>query len=420
MRLPQIFRTEHIQMEETKKKSAAKKNAAKKRSVKAEQDRSVMDTEITNEAASNAESNKLNNQKEITKMRKIGILTGGGDCPGLNAVIRGVVEKCAEAGIEVFGFHNGWRGALTAKGHWLTLNEVDGIQTQGGTIIGSSRTNVLADSDGPQTIIEVLKALDLEGVVAIGGDDTLGVANKLRKLGINVIGVPKTIDNDLSCTDYTFGFETASNIAMEAIDRLQTTAKAHSRCIVVECMGRNTGWIALQAGLAANAHLVLIPEFPKSYDEIISLVRRRYLRGEHYTIIVVAEGFELLGSDEIDLGTDAFGNKLLIHKNLAKNLSDMIENTMRSDPLLGSDAQYFECRPVVLGHVQRGGAPCAFDRVLGTRLGIKAGELVVNREYGNMVGQSGNQIVAADLDAAVTVRKEVDKEFYDAASLYFK
>ena len=223
---------------------------------------------------------------------------------------------------------------------------------------------------------------------AIGGDDTLGVANALRKLGVNVIGVPKTIDNDLSCTDYTFGFETASNIAMEAIDRLQTTAKAHSRCIVVECMGRHTGWIALQAGLAANAHLVLIPEFPKSYDEIISVVRRRYLRGDRYTIIVVAEGFELLGGDEIDLGTDAFGNKLLIHKNLAKNLSDMIEDTMRNDPLLGSDAQYFECRPVVLGHVQRGGAPCAFDRVLGTRLGIKAGELVVRRDYGKMVASS--------------------------------
>ena len=406
-------------MEETKKRSAAKNtSAAKKKPKKAES--SVKETEAAIETAAADNNTTLNNQKEINKMRKIGILTGGGDCPGLNAVIRGVVEKCAEAGIEVFGFHNGWRGALTAKGHWLTLNEVDGIQTLGGTIIGSSRTNVLADSDGPQTIIEVLKALDLEGVVAIGGDDTLGVANKLRKLGINVIGVPKTIDNDLSCTDYTFGFETASNIAMEAIDRLQTTAKAHSRCIVVECMGRHTGWIALQAGLAANAHLVLIPEFPKTYDEIISLVRRRYLRGEHYTIIVVAEGFELLGSEEIDLGTDAFGNKLLIHKNLAKNLSDMIENTMRSDPLLGSDAQYFECRPVVLGHVQRGGAPCAFDRVLGTRLGIKAGELVVNREYGNMVGQSGNQIVAADLDTAVTVRKEVDKEFYEAASLYFK
>ena len=296
---------------------------------------------------------------------------------------------------------------------------MEGIQTLGGTIIGSSRTNVLAQPDGTSTIINVLDALGLEGLVAIGGDDTLGVANALRKLGVNVIGVPKTIDNDLSCTDYTFGFETASNIAMEAIDRLQTTAKAHSRCIVVECMGRHTGWIALQAGLAANAHLVLIPEFPKSYDEIISVVRRRYLRGDRYTIIVVAEGFELLGGDEIDLGTDAFGNKLLIHKNLAKNLSDMIEDTMRNDPLLGSDAQYFECRPVVLGHVQRGGAPCAFDRVLGTRLGIKAGELVVRRDYGKMVALNGNSIVGADLETAVTVRKEVDREFYEAASLYF-
>lgn len=353
-------------------------------------------------------------------MRKIGILTGGGDCPGLNAVIRGVVEKCAEAGIDVFGFHDGWRGVLTAKGHWLTLNEVEGIQTLGGTIIGSSRTNVLAEPNGTETIRNVLDALGLEGLVAIGGDDTLGVANELRKFGINVIGVPKTIDNDLSCTDYTFGFETASNIAMEAIDRLQTTAKAHSRCIVVECMGRHTGWIALQAGLAANAHLVLIPEFPKTYDEIISLIRRRYLRGDRYTIIVVAEGFELLGADDIDIGTDAFGNKLLIHKNLAKNLSDMIENTMRNDPLLGSDAQYFECRPVVLGHVQRGGAPCAFDRVLGTRLGIKAGELVVNHDYGKMVAQSGTSIIGVCLETAVTVRKEVDRDFYEAASLYFK
>ena len=404
----------------SKKHGASARNGASKKSASSKKSGDPAASGAASDGGANEILENKTTFKEISKMRKIGILTGGGDCPGLNAVIRGVVEKCAEAGIEVFGFHNGWRGALTAKGHWLTLNEVDGIQTQGGTIIGSSRTNVLADSDGPQTIIEVLKALDLEGVVAIGGDDTLGVANKLRKLGINVIGVPKTIDNDLSCTDYTFGFETASNIAMEAIDRLQTTAKAHSRCIVVECMGRHTGWIALQAGLAANAHLVLIPEFPKTYDEIISLVRRRYLRGEHYTIIVVAEGFELLGSEEIDLGTDAFGNKLLIHKNLAKNLSDMIEDTMRNDPLLGLDAQYFECRPVVLGHVQRGGAPCAFDRVLGTRLGIKAGELVVNRDYGNMVGQSGNQIVAADLDKAVTVRKEVDKEFYDAASLYFK
>lgn len=353
-------------------------------------------------------------------MRKIGILTGGGDCPGLNAVIRGVVEKCAQAGVQVFGFSDGWRGAMNAKGHWLTLDEVEGIQTLGGTIIGSSRTNVLATPNGPDTIISVLDALNLEGIVAVGGDDTLGVANHLRTKGVNVVGVPKTIDNDLSCTDYTFGFETASNIAMEAIDRLQTTAKAHSRCIVVECMGRHSGWIALQAGLAANAHLVLIPEFPKTLDEIVSLVRRRYLRGDRFTIIVVAEGFELIGADKIDIGTDAFGNKLLIHKNLAKNLSDMIEEAMQKDPLLGEDAQYFECRPVVLGHVQRGGAPCAFDRVLATRFGIKAGELVVNREYGKMVALSGGHIKVVDIEEAVSVRKDVDREFYEAASLYFK
>ena len=353
-------------------------------------------------------------------MRKIGILTGGGDCPGLNAVIRGVVEKCAQAGVQVFGFSDGWRGAMNAKGHWLTLDEVEGIQTLGGTIIGSSRTNVLATPNGPDTIISVLDALNLEGIVAVGGDDTLGVANHLRTKGVNVVGVPKTIDNDLSCTDYTFGFETASNIAMEAIDRLQTTAKAHSRCIVVECMGRHSGWIALQAGLAANAHLVLIPEFPKTLDEIVSLVRRRYLRGDRFTIIVVAEGFELIGADKIDIGTDAFGNKLLIHKNLAKNLSDMIEEAMQKDPLLGEDAQYFECRPVVLGHVQRGGAPCAFDRVLATRFGIKAGELVVNKEYGKMVALSGGHIKVVDIEEAVSVRKDVDREFYEAASLYFK
>ena len=353
-------------------------------------------------------------------MRKIGILTGGGDCPGLNAVIRGVVEKCAQAGVQVYGFRDGWRGAMNAKGHWLTLDEVEGIQTLGGTIIGSSRTNVLATPNGPETIISVLDALNLEGIVAVGGDDTLGVANHLRTKGVNVVGVPKTIDNDLSCTDYTFGFETASNIAMEAIDRLQTTAKAHSRCIVVECMGRHSGWIALQAGLAANAHLVLIPEFPKTLDEIVSLVRRRYLRGDRFTIIVVAEGFELIGADKIDIGTDAFGNKLLIHKNLAKNLSDMIEEAMQKDPLLGEDAQYFECRPVVLGHVQRGGAPCAFDRVLATRFGIKAGELVVNKEYGKMVSLSGGQIKVVNIEEAVSVRKDVDREFYEAASLYFK
>ncbi|MEG1559495.1 MAG: ATP-dependent 6-phosphofructokinase [Clostridia bacterium] len=353
-------------------------------------------------------------------MRKIGILTGGGDCPGLNAVIRGIVESCENGGVSVYGFFDGWRGALTGEGKLLTLKDVDGIQTKGGTILGSSRTNVMKIENGPQTIKATMAALDLEGLAAIGGDDTLGVANKLRKeYGMNMVGVPKTIDNDLSCTDYTFGFDTASNIAMEAIDRLHTTAASHSRCMIVECMGRHTGWIALQAGLAGNAHLVLIPEFKKTFEEIYTIVKNRYLRGEKYTLISVAEGFELGGDDE-DLGFDTFGNKLLINREIGKTLSDRLEKAMREDPELPEKRKYFECRSVILGHLQRGGAPSAFDRVLGTRLGVKAGELVVNGEYGNMVALNGTRIVAADLDKAVTERKCVDAEFYNAAALYFK
>ena len=209
-------------------------------------------------------------------MRKIGILTGGGDCPGLNAVIRGVVARCMREDIAVFGFYAGWRGVLENEGRWLTRADVEGIQTLGGTILGSSRTNVMKFENGPEVVREAMERLDLEGLVAVGGDDTLGVANTLRKLGMNMIGVPKTINNDLSCTDWTFGFDTASNIAMEEIDRLHTTAESHERCFVVECMGRHTGWITLQAGVAANAHLVLIPEFPMSFDEIYDLVPVSY------------------------------------------------------------------------------------------------------------------------------------------------
>ena len=358
----------------------------------------------------------------------------GGPTAVINASAYGVIRTAldCDAITKVYGAAYGIKGVLEDELYDMGEEEdyeLKLLLNTPSSELGSCRYK-MADPDVDDTdykrVLEIFKKYDVRYFFYNGGNDSMDTCNKIsrymEKVGYEcrVIGVPKTIDNDLSCTDYTFGFETASNIAMEAIDRLQTTAKAHSRCIVVECMGRHTGWIALQAGLAANAHLVLIPEFPKSYDEIISVVRRRYLRGDRYTIIVVAEGFELLGGDEIDLGTDAFGNKLLIHKNLAKNLSDMIEDTMRNDPLLGSDAQYFECRPVVLGHVQRGGAPCAFDRVLGTRLGIKAGELVVRRDYGKMVALNGNSIVGADLETAVTVRKEVDREFYEAASLYFK
>ena len=353
-------------------------------------------------------------------MRKIGILTGGGDCPGLNAVIRGVVEECAAAGIEVYGFSAGWRGAMTGEGRWLTLKDVEGLQTKGGTILESSRTNVMKEENGPERVRKTLESLGLEGMVAIGGDDTLGVANKLTKMGMKMIGVPKTIDNDLSCTDYTFGFDTASNIAMDCIDRLHTTAASHARCFVVECMGRHTGWIAVQAGLAADANLILIPEFPKTFEEVMQVIRARYVKGQRHTIIAVAEGFELKGETEENVGLDAFGNKLLLEKEIAKSLADRIEKAMRADTSLDEKRKYFECRSVVLGHIQRGGSPSCFDRVLGTRLGFKAGELVVNEQYGNMVALQGTAIVTADLDKAVTERKEVDWDFYKSISILFK
>lgn len=343
-------------------------------------------------------------------MRRIGILTGGGDCPGLNAVIRGVTEKAYSEGIEVYGLYGGWRGAIEADGRLLTLDDVEGIQTLGGTILESSRTNVMKVENGPEKVKATMEKLGLEGIVAIGGDDTLGVANKLRKMGMNMIGVPKTIDNDLSCTDYTFGFDTASNIVTDALDRLHTTAKSHARCIVVEIMGRHTGWIAIQAGLAGDAHITLLPEFPMSVDEICNIIEKRKAAGKRYHVIAVAEGFAVEGgADDAELGVDAFGNKLLLNKEVGKTLAEIIEKRTG-----------VETRSVILGHLQRGGDPSAFDRVLGLRLGIKAGELAANKEYGNMVALSSTEIIVADLDKAVTERKEVPEDLYECAKLLYK
>ena len=353
--------------------------------------------------------------------RKIGILTGGGDCPGLNPVIRGVVEKCAENGIEVYGFYEGWRGALTGEGRFLTLDDVEGIQREGGTILRSSRTNVKKIDGGAEQVKATLAKLGLEALVAIGGDDTLGVANYLRKeYGVNVVGVPKTIDNDLNCTDCTFGFDTAANIAMEAIDRLHTTAASHSRCFIIECMGRSSGWITLYAGWAADANLVIIPEHPTNIDEVMKVVKSRYQKGKGYTLIAIAEGAQIDGLEQGDLGTDAFGHVLLANSNLAKDLADAIEKRMRADESLDDRRKYFECRSVTLGHLQRGGSPSNFDRILGSRLGVAAGELVVNGDYGNMVALHATDIVKADLDTAVTVRKDVPDSIFNAAKIYFK
>ena len=344
-------------------------------------------------------------------MRKIGMLTGGGDCPGLNAVIRGVVEKCATDDIEVFGFIDGWRGAMAGEGKWLTLDDVEGLQTKGGTILGSSRTNVMAYEDGPDRVKAAMAKLGLEGLVAIGGDDTLGVGAKLMEQGFNIIGVPKTIDNDLNCTDFTFGFDTAANITMDSIDKLHTTADSHHRCIVVEIMGRHTGWIAFQGGVAGDAHITVIPEFPMSLDEICAIIEKRKARGKAYHIIAVAEGASISGM-EIDESTaprDAFGNIMLPKLAIGERLAEAVEKQTG-----------IESRHVVLGHLQRGGPPSAFDRVLGLRMGIKAGEEVIKNAYGTMMGLAGTQIVTVSLSQAVSMRKEVDEQLYDCAKLLFR
>jgi 6-phosphofructokinase 1 len=342
-------------------------------------------------------------------LRRIGILTGGGDCPGLNAVIRGVVQKCLMHEVEVFGLKKGWLGALTGEGGLLTFDDVEDIHTLGGTILESSRTNVLKVENGIEKVQETMKRLGLEGIVAVGGDDTLGVANKLQQMGMNMIGVPKTIDNDLSSTDYTFGFDTAANIAAEAIDRLHTTAKSHSRCIVVEVMGRHTGWIAITAGMASGAHMILIPEFPKTIDEIVTVIEDRRKRGKNYSIICVAEGFQLEGLDHSHIEKDSFGNVCLQKKEIGHTLAEFIE-----------EKTGMETRAVVLGHLQRGGTPSAFDRVLGTKMGLKAAEFVVDNEYGNMVALQGTKVVPVELEKALMAQKKVDEEFYRYASYFFK
>jgi 6-phosphofructokinase 1 len=340
-------------------------------------------------------------------MRKIGILTGGGDCPGLNAVIRGVVQKCLMHNIEVIGLKKGWKGALTGDSVPLTLNDVEDILSLGGTILQSSRTNILKEENGPEKVREVMKRLGLEGIVAVGGDDTLGVANKLQKMGMNMIGVPKTIDNDLSCTDYTFGFDTATNTAAEAIDRLHTTAKSHSRCFVVEVMGRNTGWIAIQAGMAAGAHIILIPEFPKSIDEVVAMIEERRKKHRNYCIICVAEGFELTGVDPGQIEKDDFGNIRLDKKVIGPRLAKLIE-----------ERTGMNTRATVLGHIIRGGSPTAYDRVLGTKLGVKAAELVVQEKYGYMVALHATEIIAVELEKALAKQKRVDAEYYNTATLF--
>jgi len=343
---------------------------------------------------------------------KVGILTGGGDCPGLNAVIRAIVRK----GVfhyqdEFVGFMEGWRGLLEDKTMALDLSTVGGILPRGGTILRTSRTNPAKHGDGLQKCIDALKKHGCDALVAIGGDDTLSVALKLHQKGVKVVGVPKTIDNDLAGTDFTFGFDTAVNIATSAIDRVHTTAEAHNRVIVVEVMGRDSGWIALYSGIGGGADVILIPERPFDIDEVAELIRQRHARGRYFSIVVAAEGAKFAADVELhdgapivqEVGKDEFGHQRL--GGIGNVQAREIEKRTG-----------FETRSVVLGHIQRGGTPSAFDRVLATRYGLGAIDMVHRGEFGNMAALRGNKIGSVPLAEAVSSNRKVDPEMIDAAT----
>ena len=341
---------------------------------------------------------------------RIGLLTGGGDCPGLNAVIRAVVRKGIDAyGDQLIGFRDGWRGVLEGQFDELTHDSIRGILPRGGTILGSSRTNPYKRDDGVDLVRETLSDFRIDGLIAIGGEDTLGVANRLQQEGIDVVGVPKTIDNDLGGTDVTFGFDTALTIATEAIDRLHTTAESHNRILVVEVMGRTAGWIALHSGIAGGADVILIPELPFDIDEVCRLINRRHERGRYFSIVVAAEGaapkegtMSLTREGEVD----EFGHPRL--GGIGYALEREIEQRTG-----------YETRATVLGHVQRGGTPTSFDRVLATRLGLAAIDAVHAGSWGMMTALRSTRIELVSLAEAVAEVRRVPLEEYERFGVLF-
>jgi phosphofructokinase-like protein len=345
-------------------------------------------------------------------MARIGILTGGGDCPGLNAVIRAAVRRgSSEYGHEFVGFRYGWKGVLERDTVDLTLESTAGILPRGGTILGTSRTNPYADgADGSARVLESLRALGVDALIPIGGEDTLGVAARLVEAGVGLVGVPKTIDNDLGATEVTFGFHTAVQIATDAIDRLHTTAESHNRVMVVEVMGRHAGWIATYAGMAGGADAILVPERPFDIDEVCRSLRRRHDRGRTFSIVVVAEGASprdgSIAAPSAEADTDAFGHARL--GGIAVTLEAEIERRTG-----------YESRVTILGHVQRGGTPTAYDRVLATRFGVAAIDAVAAGRLGQMVALRSARIELVALTEALREPKLLDPELYATAEVFF-
>lgn len=344
-----------------------------------------------------------------SKKEQIAVLTGGGDAPGINAVIRGLTTKARKYGYDVLGLCDGWAGVLDGgKEKTLDLDQVEDIHMMGGTILGTSRTNPYKVENGVEQVKKNLKRLNCNYLVAIGGEDTLGVAVKLHKEGINIIGVPKTIDNDVSETDYTFGFNTAITRASEAIRHLHTTAGSHHRVIIVEVMGRHSGWMALEAGIAGGAHAILLPEEEFDMDMLVNIIKNREAKGKNYTIVVASEGAKQKGGEFKwkYQKVDAFGHKIL------GGIADQLANKL--EELTGK-----ECRSVVLGHLQRAGSPTAFDINLGTRLGIYAADMIEKGEFGKMAALRGTEIVSVPLEVAVAKLKTVPKERLDEAKIFY-
>ena len=346
--------------------------------------------------------------------KKVGVLTGGGDCPGLNAVIRAVTRRSLARGYTTIGIREGWRGLVDGRFMELGPREISGILPRGGTILGTTRTNPYNTDGGVERVLENFRAQELDALVAIGGEDTLGVASRLfAEHELPVVGVPKTIDNDLSATDYTFGFDTSVVIATEAIDRLHTTAESHNRVMVVEVMGRHTGWIAVMSGIAGGADVILIPEEPITVEDACDDLRRRHERGKDFSIVVVSEGYEITYASgekrqvaQEAPATDQFGHVRLggVGEQLAREIEERTG---------------FESRVTVLGHVQRGGSPTPRDRVLATRYGLKAADLVEEGRFGTMAALQGDDIVAVPLADAVAKLKTVPPQWFEVAKAFF-
>jgi 6-phosphofructokinase 1 len=340
---------------------------------------------------------------------RIGILTGGGDCPGLNPALRAVVMRSLDFGHEPVGLRRGWAGLIEADTTPLNFEIVEGLISRGGTILESSRTNPLRKEEHLARCLANITDLGLDALVVLGGEDTLGVANRLHQLGAQTVGVPKTMDNDLNETDYTFGFDSALSVAVDACDRLIDTARSHRRIMVLEVMGRHAGWVALHAAVAGGADWVLIPEVPLDLDEMCEHVSRLRARGKNHGLVIVSEGVDVPVADMGTAAIDAFGHVVLRERGVGEFVAKEIE-----------ERTGFETRLAVLGHIVRGGPPTAFDRVLATRLGLKAAELVNNGQFGQMASIKANEIVSVPLEAAVSELKVVPRSLYEEVKVLFK